>query len=403
LALTANEQLQDAVIRHQIGLYRYAGSVRNRVLALLDATERDLVEILQRRGVRLVGRDPRETVTQGRLKALLAEVRELRRRALTEAFGTLRDELKQLVVAEAEWAARAVQTVSPVQMSVTLPEPNTLRALVTHRPFEGAVLSQWAQTVTRSDVQRIYRAVQLGMVQGEPLPMITRRVVGTAAQRGANGLTQMTRNHLTTITRTAVHSMANAAQSQTWQENSDIFTHERFTATLDARTTPICRSEDGKIYKVGEGPTPPLHYNCRSVRVPVIDPKQAGFRPTRAATQRQLLREYAKANNLQGVRSRADLPRGHAGRFDSFSRTRVRELTGRTPASTNYQEFLGRQSRQFQDDVLGPNRAALFRRGGLTLDKFVDRATGRQYTLAELARREAEAFRRAGLDPDDFT
>lgn len=403
MPLTANEQLQDALIRHQIGLLRYSGSIRNRVLALLDATERDLVEVLQRRAARLVGRDLRETVTQGRLKALLAEIRELRLKATAEAFGTLRTELQQLVLSEAEWAARAVQTVSPVQLSVTLPEAASLRALVTHRPFEGALLREWAASIGKADVARIHRAVQLGMVQGDTLPNIVRRVVGLANQKGANGLTQLTRNSLSTVTRTAVHSMANAAQQQTWNENSSLFTHERFVATLDSRTTQLCASHDGNRYKVGEGPMPPLHFNCRSVRVPVISDKAVGNRPQRQATERQLAREYAEREGLGDVRSRAGLPRGHAGRFDEFARKRARELTGTTPASTTYQQFLARQSREFQEDVLGKRRAQLFRDGGLSVDRFVDQRTGRNFTLAQLARREAAAFRRAGLDPDNFT
>ena len=71
------------------------------------------------------------------------------------------------------------------------------------------------------------------------------------------------------------------------------------------------------------------------------------------------------------------------------------------PAKVNYQEWLGRQSYQFQNDVLGVNRARLFRDGKVPLDRFVDKS-GRQYTLAELARRDRQAFLDAGLDPAGF-
>ena len=43
----------------------------------------------------------------------------------------------------------------------------------------------------------------------------------------------------------------------------------------------------------------------------------------------------------------------------------------------------------------------MFRRGGLTMDRFVDR-NGREFSLDELARSDADAFRAAGLDPSDF-
>ena len=76
-------------------------------------------------------------------------------------------------------------------------------------------------------------------------------------------------------------------------------------------------------------------------------------------------------------------------------------MIGRIPAKVTYGEWLARQSVEFQDDVLGVTRGRLFRKGGLKLTKFVSR-TGDEIPLSELARREADAFRAAGLDPTDF-
>jgi hypothetical protein len=183
--------------------------------------------------------------------------------------------------------------------------------------------------------------------------------------------------------------------------NQDLFSEEQFVATLDARTTPVCRSLDGKRYPVGKGPIPPLHFNCRSLRVPVLDGDALGKRPFVAATKAQLLREYAEREGLKVPKTREALPRGHKGAFDAFARMRVRQLTGRAPGRTTYQEWLSTQSAAFQDDVLGKTRARLFREGGLTLDKFVNRR-GDEIPLSELARLHAAAFRAAGLDPKGF-
>jgi hypothetical protein len=101
------------------------------------------------------------------------------------------------------------------------------------------------------------------------------------------------------------------------------------------------------------------------------------------------------------VTRRADLPRGERTRFDEFARRQLRAATGTTIAAETYQTFLQRQPRWFQEDVLGRTKARLFREGNLPLDRFVDRA-GNELSVAELARREAAAFRRAGLDPSDF-
>jgi hypothetical protein len=73
-----------------------------------------------------------------------------------------------------------------------------------------------------------------------------------------------------------------------------------------------------------------------------------------------------------------------------------RDVVGRVPATTSYQDFLMRQKPAFQDEVLGKRKGQLFRKGGLKLDQFVDRA-GNELTLAELAAANPGAFARAGL------
>ena len=164
-----------------------------------------------------------------------------------------------------------------------------------------------------------------------------------------------------------------------------------------------CRSLDGETFPIAqEFPRLPLHFGERSRRVPMPDAEPLGKRPMKPVTERGLLREFTKAEGLEPVTKRANLPRGTKGAFDQFARRRTRELIGRTPAKTTYQTFLERQSAAFQNDVLGKTRGRLFRRGGLELDRHVERSTGRLFTLEELARSDAAAFRAAGLDPEDF-
>lgn len=48
----------------------------------------------------------------------------------------------------------------------------------------------------------------------------------------------------------------------------------RYSAILDNRTTEVCRYLDGKVFKISDPDlpslTPPNHYNCRSILVPVV-------------------------------------------------------------------------------------------------------------------------------------
>lgn len=157
-----------------------------------------------------------------------------------------------------------------------------------------------------------------------------------------------------------------------------------------------CKALDGKTFKIGEGPQPPLHIGCRSVRVMYLS-QNIGVRPSKPVTERLLLKEYTEINNLDKISSRDELPRGTKGKYDEWSRKRVRELVGQVPANTTYNEWLKNQSQDFQVDTLGAARAALFRKGGLSLDRFVD-ADGTTLTLKEIAQRDAAAFAKAGLN-----
>jgi hypothetical protein len=69
--------------------------------------------------------------------------------------------------------------------------------------------------------------------------------------------------------------------------------------------------------------------------------------------------------------------------------------------STKYQEWLKSQSKEFQEDILGKTKATLFRNGNLKLNKFVSN-NGTELTLKQLAKKYANVFRAAGLNPDQF-
>lgn len=43
----------------------------------------------------------------------------------------------------------------------------------------------------------------------------------------------------------------------------------QWCSVIDSRTSPICRERNGNVYRVGAGPVPPAHPNCRSHTIPV--------------------------------------------------------------------------------------------------------------------------------------
>lgn len=390
---TLNVLAFDAIIRHQVHLLRVAGSVRNEVLEILNDTEAEIRRLIQDG---IGGQD--DFASADRVNE---RVRRARRSAWAKVTSLWNERMKELASTEMQWVDGAVKTVSPVILDTKRVPLARVESLVNARPFEGRVLRQWASSVAQSDLARIQDTIRSGVAQGLPPREIARGVVGSARLRGTDGATQITRRNAEAITRSAViHYSAQARRL--WSEaNRDLVERELYVATLDSRTTPICRALDGEIFEVGKGQYPPVHFNCRSARTMILSPEAVGQRPAKPSTQRQLLREYAAQNNIKAPRQRKNLPRGHKARFDQFARRRIRELTGTVPAKVTYRQWLKRQTKEFQNDVLGPTRAKLFREGGLDLDKFVDRQ-GKELNLKELVRVERQAFIDAGLDPGDY-
>ena len=125
-----------------------------------------------------------------------------------------------------------------------------------------------------------------------------------------------------TLVRTSINQVANAASQQVYEANQDITKKYKYTATLDTRTSAICRALDGQEFPYGKGPTPPQHFNCRSTTVPVIDYKELGFTPP---------------------------PPGRRASMD-----------GPVPANTTYGQWLKEQSSSVKAEVLGKEKVRYF-------------------------------------------
>lgn len=80
---------------------------------------------------------------------------------------------------------------------------------------------------------------------------------------------------MSTVVRTKTTEMFNEARKTYWETDEiakEIVEAYEFSAILDDRTSEICESLDGKIFKKGDfidRVTPPLHFNCRSVLIPI--------------------------------------------------------------------------------------------------------------------------------------
>ena len=98
-------------------------------------------------------------------------------------------------------------------------------------------------------------------------------------------------------------------------------------ATLDSRTSPICKRLDGRKYEYNKGPTPPQHFNCRSTTVPVVD--------------------YEGLSKRKGFEDLKPPPKGKVVTRPTG------EGTGRVPQDTQYGDWLLGQDKKLKIKTLG--------------------------------------------------
>lgn len=370
---TTNERLRDAAVSHAVDLQQFANGLVARLIALLNRSDADIMARLQ---AALDGLTSPEATVE-RLEILLASVRALNFQAYQRVERDLTGELRALAEAEAGHQLALFEAILPpqvvAQVGVAAVNVEQAYAAAMARPFQGRLLREWAADIGEARMVRVRDAVRQGFVQQESVGEIVRRIRGTRARAYADGLLEIDRRGAEAVVRTAVSHTASVVRDRFFEGNGDMVKAQVWTATLDTRTSDICRLRDGKQYQpvspyrpIGHG-LPWLggpgraHWQCRSMAVPVL-----------------------KSWRELGI-PMDDMPAGTRASMD-----------GQVPAETTFADWLKRQSAARQDEVLGPVRGKLMRQGGLTLDRFYNEK-GRQLSLDELKQRDAAAFRRAGL------
>lgn len=371
---TVNELLADAAIDRAVDLHRYSNYVTIRIIGLLNKTDPELSAALNDALSRL----PESQFTVDRLEGLLYSIRALNVAAFNQVTRELTDELQRFVAAEAAHQFELFTSVIPpqVQASVGIAQVNVSQvyAAAMSRPFQGVLLREALTGLQESRARAIRDQIRIGYINQETTQQIIKRVIGTEARSYTDGEMDRSRRGLEAIVRTAISHTAGTVRDRFFEDNTDLIKALQWVSTIDLKTSEPCRIRDGLLYTPGEhkpikhsipwqaGPGR-LHYCCRSVSCPI-------------------------------TKSWAEL--GGAGLPD-FSPKERASMDGTIPAQVTYPDWLQRQSAARQDEVLGPTRGALLRRGGLKVADMYDQK-GRYLTLEELRKRSAEAFKKANID-----
>lgn len=233
---TSNEQYQDRIISHQIGLRRLSNATVRRVIAMLNRTRLDVQRLLSERLARIEERGfDLGPATTARLQQLDIELQGILKESHQMIVGAVNSDLEALARYEPEYQSKLLNDVLPVNLEMVRPSAQTLQAIVYSQPFQGRVLKDWTDQFVANDRRRIMDAIRMGMVEGETPTQIVRRVEGTKALRYKDGVREVSRRGLQTLVQTASSHVANRAR-QAWAMESGVVETEVFVATLDSKT-----------------------------------------------------------------------------------------------------------------------------------------------------------------------
>ena len=340
MARTTNEILVDQAIRQATLISRFETTVVKEIVGKLN---REIIpDLLQK--IKKSNVTPK---SKKRLQNLLVSLKATALRGSKTLEKDLTKILQDFSVFEADWQVRGLDRAMPFDFSFNSPSVETLRSSVINEPIQGRTVRKWFDKQARSTIKTINTNVRIGLAEGETLGQIVKRFTGK------NSLLNTNRRQVEAIVRTSLNHTGTQARNLVFAENKDVIKGEQWVSTLDSRTTDICAGLDGREFKVGMGVMPPAHFQCRSIRVPII-----------------------KSFEELGIPGLKKLPPAQRASLD-----------GLVPARQTYPQWLRKQPVKTQNEVLGVGRAKLFRGNKVTIDKFTTNQQ-RSLSLKEIRKRE---------------
>ena len=330
----------DPILRHKIQLQRYATTESNKAISLLYEATRDIYkEIAPDYSVKL---------TSAQLAAFGNHVRSVANKRYRLMRNELLQNIFELADNETNFVKKALGDVTRgAKIKKANPQSVKNNAL-RHVMDSGQSVDDFINYTVTYAAGQVTSSVKAAITQGQSVEDFRGNLLGSPKNNYANSAMLNAAKNVSFGSRTLTNAIGNIAQRETYEANDDIIIGERYMSTLDSRTSTLCASLDGKYFMLGEGPQPPLHPNCRSVRIPEIDPKY-------------------KLSGIGGER-------------------RARGSDGLTTISnkTTYATWLKTQPAEFIDDVLGKQKGLQFRKGEIDLNDIKDTSKYKGLTLEQL-------------------
>lgn len=234
----------------------------------------------------------------------------------------------------------------------------------------GALVKELFSALGEQLRKNVERSLRDGIANGLTNQQIWKEIKGASDLPEDRTVFRQTRIEIDRVVRTARNHIGNEAYIETFKALG--YTHLKFVATLDGRTSKECASLDSELWEINDPKIkrPPRHPNCRSMLVGTdADGKLIGRRPF----------------------VMADKP---VSKIPKDARDGV---VGQVNSNTSFKTWFDKDATEsFKREWLGKTKYELYKKGGYSIDRFVD-PLGKPYTIAELRSLDEKTFKELGL------
>jgi SPP1 gp7 family putative phage head morphogenesis protein len=135
-----------------------------------------------------------------------------------------------------------------------------------------------ADTILKKAKGTLTEAIRDGLGVAETEKLIRKALKGWDVSITTKAGKKTGGNRIETLVRTVINKSFNEARKQKFEKIGEEIAAYQFSAILDGRTSDICTKLDGKIIPKEDASYywPPLHFNCRSLMVPVFNEEVKG-------------------------------------------------------------------------------------------------------------------------------
>jgi len=349
-------QFAKILLRHDIDLMRVDAGTRAKIFGVLKGLEKETIATISKFGT-ISGSAAYGIDKQ--LGLMTRSIAPTAERAYKQMTDITNDTMVSISAAQNELITEQLNRAFTVDMGLKKLSLNVLKTLPGNTMIEGAPMQQWFDKQSKDFQQRFMNQMRQGIINGESIQDMTRRVRGTQAAGFKDGIMAASRREAQTLVRSSVMASANKAREATFQQNSDVIKGMQWLSTLDQRTSDTCISLDGEAWDMNGNPIgatktaylgpPPAHFNCRSTLIP-------------------LTKSFSELTKNPAIKKKLDT-------ISTQKKNGLRaSMNGAVSNKLNYEEWLRGQPPNFQLEVLGPTKFRMWQAGQLPFRDLIDQS-----------------------------